>query len=223
MRSSAGKMKRILFVIALVGLGAASACRKTETAQSVNGNSAHAVIAAGDKAETQGATGQTNNAEPQEKSRLPPPTGHVNDYAGVVDDATKMRLERVLENLQQRAEIGFAVVTVETTGGEDIFAYSLAVAREWKVGAKPRGDGVLLLVSVDDRKWRVQVTSSLEADLPEDVLTERSRPMAEAFRAGKYGEGLTKYVAAIIERLRERRGFKLDESLDSPQPKRSRF
>jgi uncharacterized protein len=215
-------MKRILLVIALLGLCAAAACKKTETAQSVNGNSAHAVIASGDKAETQGATGQTTSTEPQTKNRLPPPTGHVNDYAAVIDDATKMRMERVLENLQQRAEIGFAVVTVKTTGGEDIFAYSLAVAREWGVGAKPRGDGVLLLVSVDDRKWRVQVTRGLEADLPEDVLTGRSRQMVESFRAGEYGEGLTKYVAAIIERLKERRGFKLDESLDSPPPKRAR-
>ena len=59
------------------------------------------------------------------ESPLPSPTGHVNDYAGVIDAATKQRLETVLENLKQRANIEVAVVTVKTTGDKDIFDYSI--------------------------------------------------------------------------------------------------
>src|SRR6267378_1452719 len=55
------------------------------------------------------------------KSPLPPPTGYVNDYANVIDPQTKARLETILTNLKQRANIEIAVVTVPTTNGEDIF------------------------------------------------------------------------------------------------------
>ena len=63
------------------------------------------------------------------KSPLPAPTGYVNDYANVIDSQTKARLETVLTNLKQRQDIEIAVVTVPTTNGEEIFDYSLAVAR----------------------------------------------------------------------------------------------
>src|SRR5947209_8899716 len=70
------------------------------------------------------------------QSPLPKPTGYVNDYAGVVDRATKERLETTLDNLDRQQQIQFSVVTVDTTGGQDIFAYSLAVARGWGSGDK---------------------------------------------------------------------------------------
>src|SRR5438094_110938 len=80
------------------------------------------------------------------QSPLPPPNGYVNDYAGVIDAATKKRLETVLENLKTRADIEFAVVTVKTTGNTDIYDYTLAVARGWGIGS-PEGEknGLILL------------------------------------------------------------------------------
>ncbi|HEX8495221.1 MAG TPA: TPM domain-containing protein [Pyrinomonadaceae bacterium] len=200
-------MKRVLFIIALLCLGVV-ACKKTEMAQSVNANSAPGVINTSDKTENRAATGQTDNAAPQVKNRLPPPTGHVNDYADAIDDETKMRLEKTLGDLKQRSAIEFAIAIVKTTEGEDIFNYSLAVAREWAVGAKPSGDGLLLLVAVEDRKWHIQVSGSLEDELPDEKVGELGRVMVEPFRAGKYGEGLTKCVKAIIAQLNKQRSVK---------------
>src|SRR5712691_146060 len=80
------------------------------------------------------------------QSPLPQPTGYVNDFAGVVDAATKARLETALGNLDRQQQIQFAVVTVDTTGGQDIFDYSLAVARGWGIGAKDVQKPSLLLL-----------------------------------------------------------------------------
>ncbi len=79
-------------------------------------------------------TGSTNAQTGQ--SPLPQPTGYVNDYAGVVDGATKARLETTLGNLDRQQQIQFSVVTVDTTGGQDVFDYSLAVARGWGIGTR---------------------------------------------------------------------------------------
>jgi hypothetical protein len=54
------------------------------------------------------------------------------------------------------------------------------------------------------------VSRSLEADLPNAVVGELGGLMNEPFRQGKYGEGLTKCVEAVIARLSERRGFEIN-------------
>ena len=62
----------------------------------------------------------------------------------------------MLTELRNRSEIEFAVVTVETTGGQPIFDYSLDVARGWGIGPKDssKGGGLLLMLAVKDRQCR---------------------------------------------------------------------
>ena len=72
---------------------------------------------------------------------LPNPPTPVVDYADVIDAATEQRLNNILKNLSEnaQAETEMAVVTVKTTGGQDIFDYSLAVMRGWGIGSAKRG------------------------------------------------------------------------------------
>ena len=145
-------------------------------------------------------------------SPIPPPEGLVADYANVIDSASRARLESTLTNLKEKSEIEFAIATVETTGGQPIFDYSLAVARAWGIGPKDtsRGGGVLLMLAVKDRQWRVQVSRSLEKDLPDEFCKTLGKQLEDSCRQGKYSEGITKYVDGIIKRLQETRGFSLD-------------
>jgi uncharacterized protein len=115
--------------------------------------------------------------------------------------------------LKARAKIELAVATVKTTGGQSIYDYSLAVARGWGVGppAGEEGGGVLLLLASEDRKWRIQVSRSLEADLPDDVTGKIGAAMAPALREGRYGDAVNACADGLIKRLAERRGFKEDE------------
>src|SRR6267143_2143821 len=71
----------------------------------------------------------------QTKAQLPKPTGHVNDFAGVVDEKTRLQLETLLENVKQKTGIEFDIATVESTSGQDIFEFSRQLALEWGVGA----------------------------------------------------------------------------------------
>ena len=49
----------------------------------------------------------------QTQKRLPAPTGHVNDFAGVVDENTRQQLENILANLKLKTGIEFDIATVE--------------------------------------------------------------------------------------------------------------
>jgi len=150
---------------------------------------------------------------PAVESPLPPPKGFVNDFANVIDDSTESLLEARLGHLKARANIEIGVVTVETTGGQNIDDFSLAVARGWGVGppTSEEGGGLLLLFAVKDRKWRLQVSERLRADLPDDAANELAAVMMPSLRAGRYGEAAISYTDGLIKRFAERRGFSMKE------------
>jgi len=155
------------------------------------------------------AIGQTT------KSPLPQPTGYVNDYAEVIDGVTRDRLETTLGNLDRQQQIQFAVVTVDTTGDQDIFDYSLAVARGWGIGSKDTSKpSLLLLVAIKDRKYFTQVSRHLEGDLPDGLVGQIQREqLVPAFRAGQYGKGLSDTVNAYITTVATKNGFSTDTIL----------
>jgi uncharacterized membrane protein YgcG len=156
-----------------------------------------------------------NQHQAEAKPTLPPPTGFVSDFANVLDPETKERLQQALTELKDKSDIEFAVVTVETTGGQPIFDYSLALAKEWGIGPKDtsQGGGILLTLAIKDRDWRIQISRSLEKDLPDEICKALGDQSRDLYRQGRYGEGITKYVKAIIERLEGLRAFKLDRKL----------
>jgi uncharacterized protein len=140
----------------------------------------------------------------------PEPFRYVVDNAGVIDSATNQRMEKILRALKERGDIEFAVVTVKTTGDQDIFDYSLAVARGWGIGSSEgEKNGLLLLVAIDDHKYYMQVSRHLEGDLPDGLTGEIGRRMRDPFRKGDYGNGLMTAVQTMVSTLEEKRGFKI--------------
>jgi uncharacterized protein len=146
---------------------------------------------------------------------LPAPEGYykyVNDNANVIDPATKERLAALLNNLKDRADIEFAIVTVPTTGDTDIFEYSLSLARGWGIGSKEgEKNGLLLLVAVNDRKWWTQVSRHLEGDMPDTLVRQiGSQRLTEQFRRGNYNQGISDFVQTVVATLAEKRSFQLE-------------
>jgi len=143
---------------------------------------------------------------------LPSPFTPAVDYANVIDADTRKKLESIYINLKQRADIEFAVVTVDTTGDQDIFDYSLAVARGWGIGSKEgEKNGFLLLVAIKDRKYFTQVSDHLEGDLNDGLVGEIQRArLVPQFRKGNYAQGIYDTIQAYIATLAEKRGFSIE-------------
>ena len=139
-------------------------------------------------------------------SPLPAPTGFVNDYAGVIDPATKQQLETKLRNLKEstKPSVEIAVAVVRTTGDRPIFEYSLAVARGWKIGSKEDDSpGALLLVAIDDRKYFTQVSRDLEDELPDGIAGSLQRQfLVPEFKKGNYGKGISDTINAYVATIK---------------------
>ncbi len=154
----------------------------------------------------QTARSQTAKPFTLDESPLPAPTGFINDYTGVLDAATKQTLEAQLKAFKETTnpQVEIAVAIVKTTGDRDIFDYSLAVARGWKIGSKEDDNpGALLLIAVEDRKYFTQVSRNLEDELPDGVIGQLNRQnLVPAFREQNYGKGISDTVNAYIATIR---------------------
>ena len=154
---------------------------------------------------TGGNPQHVNAAVPVASPSPSPQIGYVADSAGVMDQSLRKQLETTLAALKQRDKIDFAVVTVESTSNQSARDYSLDLARERDrhIHSGNENGGILLLVAVNDHNWHVQVSRSLEDKLTNEILTTLSRPMTDSFKQQRYGEGIIKYVNAIISKLAE--------------------
>ena len=149
---------------------------------------------------------------PQSPVPLPVPFTPIVDNANVIDAETRERLESIYRNLKERANIEYAVLTVPTTGEQDIFDFSLAVARGWGIGPKDgEKAGLLLVIAIQDRKYFTQVSDHLEGDLPDGLvgIIQRERLVPE-FRRQNYSAGILNTIQAYAATLAQKRGFSID-------------
>ena len=165
------------------------------------------------------AAGQTTPPSPVP---LPVPFTPVVDNANVIDAETRQHLESLYLNLQRQAQIEFAVLTVPTTGEQDIFEFSLAVARGWGIGSKD-GDknGFLLVVAIQDRKYFTQISRHLEGDLTDGRSGQIQREkLVPAFKRGQYSKGIRDTIDNYVAVLASQRGFSIAgiEARQEPQP-----
>ena len=147
---------------------------------------------------------------PQSPVPLPQPFNPIVDNANVIDAETRQKLESIYLNLKERADIEFAVVTVDTTGDQDIFDYSLAIYRGWGIGSKTN-DGFLLCLAIKDRKYYTQVGYHLEGDLNDGLVGQIQRErLVPQLKQGNYSKGIYDTVQAYVATLAAKRGFTIE-------------
>lgn len=152
----------------------------------------------------------------QTQKQLPAPTGHVNDFAGVVDEKTRQQLENILANLKLKTGIEFDIATVESTAGQDIFDFSRQLAKEWNIGARTSvKKSLLLVVSVNDKASFTQFSKSVQNDLPEGVLGEMGQRMRALVAAGQFSESLNAGVQHFASMLAQKLALSPD-AFDQP-------
>lgn len=124
---------------------------------------------------------------------------HVHDEAKVLSPQTIENLEQQLKLFEDSTSNQIAILIVSSLDGEIIEQYGLRVSEKWKLGQKDKDNGVLLLISINDRKMRIEVGQGLEGPLPDAICNRIIRnEMAPSFRRGDYDSGVNAAIAAIM-------------------------
>lgn len=130
---------------------------------------------------------------PQKPDRL------VNDYTQTLSAAEISQLEQKLVSFDDSTSTQVAVVLIKSLEGFDIADYGVRLAESWGIGGSENNNGVLLLVSVGDRKVTIQTGYGVEGALP-DAIARRiiENEITPNFRTGNYFAGLDQGTNAII-------------------------
>ena len=124
-------------------------------------------------------------------STLPAPTGYVSDFAGVLSPSTKYNLENLCTQVDRQAHAQIAVVTIKTLDNDQsIDEFAVALEEKWKVGPKGTDRGVLMLVVMNPRKYRIEVGYGLEGILNDAKVGDIGRSMVPALSQNDYNTAI---------------------------------
>jgi uncharacterized protein len=128
----------------------------------------------------------------------PDPVGFVNDFADMISSSQELAIEDVLSALEADTTVEIAVVTVDSLGGLNRELYAYELATEWGIGKAANDNGLLLLISKQDREYRFEVGRGLEGTIPDGKAGRIGRQvLIPHFKDGDFGEGIYQSVLAI--------------------------
>ncbi|MDZ7771946.1 MAG: TPM domain-containing protein [Balneolaceae bacterium] len=128
------------------------------------------------------------------------PRGHVSDFAGFLNASETQRLESKLRTYRDTTTTVIAIATLQSLQGASIEETATAMFNAWNMWEDDRDNGVLILVSEEERQLRIEVGYGLEGAIP-DVMAGRiiRNILTPSFRKGDYYEGFDRATSALIQ------------------------
>ena len=139
------------------------------------------------------------------------PANPVVDLAGIIDKAVETKINRYLRELELKTTAQMAILTVKSLEGQTIEEFSLTIAHDkWKLGQKGKDNGVLLVVAINAKKYRIEVGYGLEGALPDSLVGGIGRQyMVPYFKKGDYSTGIYTATLAIANKIASEAGVKI--------------
>jgi len=143
-------------------------------------------------------------------SKIPQPQGWVNDFANVIDQDYRYKITDIIDELESKTSAEIFVVTVDSVAPYDEREYARLIFDSWRPGKKGKDNGVLVLLAVSQRRWRIETGYGLEGMLTDGLCGEIGRNfMVPYFRQGLYGQGLYSGVSQIASVIAKEYGVEL--------------
>ena len=92
---------------------------------------------------------------------------YVNDYANIISKENEEHIIRENVSLEEKTGVQVVVVTVPNLEGRPLEEYSNELFREFGIGKEDENNGLLLLLALKERQFRVEVGYGLEGILPD--------------------------------------------------------
>jgi uncharacterized protein len=161
------------------------------------------------------------------EQNFPQRKGLINDFANVIEPDIREKINSVTSELLAKTEIPIVVVTMPEIGDADYNDYANRLYEKWGIGKKGEDKGVLVFVTVKERKLRIEVGYGLEGTIPDGLAGEiRDKYMIPYLKQNKFGEGLLNGTTATALIIAKASGVELTgyTQVNGPQSKNnSRF
>lgn len=143
----------------------------------------------------------STTVQAQDFSFLPDrPTGMVNDYANLLSSSEENRLENKLRTYRDTTSNVIAIAIIENLRGNSRDEVATELFNKWRMWEGDRYNGVLILISRDDRELKIEVGYGLEGAIP-DAMANRivQDIIIPNMRSGTVYAGLDRATSAMIQ------------------------
>jgi len=141
---------------------------------------------------------------------FPKPRGLVNDFANVISQAHEQTITELTTELLNKTEIPVVLVTMPDIDGADYTEYANRLYEAWGIGKEGEDKGVLIFVTVKERKMRIEVGYGLEGILPDGLAGEiRDLYITPYLKKDQFGEGLLSGALAVSQIIAKDAGVQL--------------
>ena len=124
-------------------------------------------------------------------------TRRVVDEAGVLTQEEITSLTARIDAYEAVSKGQMAVFIIRSLHGDAIEDFSLAVAEKWKIGWRGEDNGVLLLLSIEDRENRLEIGYGLEGVINDARAGDILRGMAPYMRKSQYEKAISFVIASV--------------------------
>nr|WP_296154535.1 TPM domain-containing protein [uncultured Peptoniphilus sp.] len=146
---------------------------------------------------------------------------YVYDEANILSEEAKSKIVATNESLYEQTGAQVVIAVLERLPeGEDINTAATELFEKWKIGDKEKDNGVLLLISMADRKFRIEVGYGLEGAIPDMKANQILNDLTPYFKEKAYEEGILKAFSRMLDLIGEEYDIAIDgtENLPSPEP-----
>ena len=125
-------------------------------------------------------------------------THYVSNPDGILSESAVATIDNILYNLEQKTGIQTLVVVVTGIEGGDCFEFAYRLGKEKGVGQKGRDNGLVILLSTDERCIQFATGYGLEGVLPDAICKRiQNRYMIEPFSKGDWNTGMVEGIRAV--------------------------
>jgi uncharacterized protein len=154
--------------------------------------------------------------------KVPKLKGHINDYGKVLSNTEERALENYLVKFENATSIQIALLTISSLQGENLEDFSMRVADKWKLGSKDKDNGVLLLISMQEKKLRIEVGYGLEGSLTDAKSGYIIRNyIVPGFKSGNFYKGISTGIGAVTGVLSDELNITDEQIAESKQKEES--
>jgi uncharacterized protein len=137
------------------------------------------------------------------------PSGYVTDLASVIAPETKVRLEALGREVEEKTGAQIAVVTVHSLDSESVENFAVDLYKQLGVGSKGDNRGALLLVAPDEHKYRIEVGYGLEPVINDARAGDAGRAMVPLLRERNYSAAIETATWMLAKDIADDRGVTL--------------
>lgn len=131
---------------------------------------------------------------------------NVNDFANIIEPGYEEKIDKVIVDIEARTTAEVAVVTMESIEGMSIDDAAYRLFNKFGIGKKKENNGILLLISKKDGKFRFELGLGLEKIIGSSMRKALvDKIMSPDFKSRHFGPAILKFLKSVSARIKRSR------------------